>query len=208
VACDTKEPPPAQETTVASTTTTAEPAPEPESSATTSTADNWMQVPEDDLNQAQIAQLDRAKAAQMKLGGTLLKALSTSINENGAAASVAFCKEKAPLMAADVAKSTGVKIGRTSAKLRNPENSGPAWVENATRAADDAPATFAGPQGELGYLAPISTAQLCTTCHGTAQDIPDDVATALNEAYPEDQARGFAEGDRRGWFWVAVPPPS
>jgi hypothetical protein len=218
LACESKPEAQGSDTTAANDSTTAaaersdeppaEPATEPASQAETATADSWLAVPEDELNPAQKAQLERARAAQKELGGSLVKALAGSIGEKGLPASIGFCKEQAPKITSTVAESRGVGIGRTSKRLRNPENTGPQWVPNAREQAAEKAMTFAGPNGELGLIAPIMTAELCTKCHGTPDTIPTEVATAIDEAYPNDAARGFAEGDLRGWFWVEVPPPS
>lgn len=188
---------------------TGEPSPEPESSAATSTTTRWLAVEAPAMNGAQQAQFDRAVAAQQELGTSLLKALSTSIGEKGVPDSIAFCKNQAPMLTRTVGETRGVAIGRTSAKLRNPSNSGPEWIDNAIGATTEPRrAAFAGPNGELGMIAPIKTAELCTKCHGTDDAVATEVAKAIDEHYPDDQARGFREGDLRGWFWVEVPPPS
>ena len=62
-----------------------------------------------------------------------------------------------------------------------------------------------GPAGELGAFLPIKLAAPCLACHGPADDLDEDVRSALAESYPDDQATGFAEGDLRGWFWIEVP---
>ena len=47
----------------------------------------------------------------------------------------------------------------------------------------------------------IPTGEVCLACHG--KDINPDVASALDAAYPQDQARGYALGDIRGAFSVS-----
>lgn len=211
-ACESKdESDPAATSAVSQETTAAEPHSEsasaPESQAETATAERWMPV-DDNMNQAQQAQLDRAKAAQKELGQSLVKALTGSIAKDGHAKSIDFCKKEAPVITEKVAETQGVKIGRTSSKLRNPANSGAVWTANATDVAGEKQGVFAGPNGELGLIVPIPTAELCTSCHGDETAVSPEVATALEKSYPNDQARGFKEGDLRGWFWVEVPPPS
>jgi hypothetical protein len=43
-------------------------------------------------------------------------------------------------------------------------------------------------------------------CHGTKDEIPEEMHVAIARAYPNDQATGFHIGDLRGWFWIEVPP--
>jgi hypothetical protein len=57
----------------------------------------------------------------------------------------------------------------------------------------------------VGYVEPIFVKPMCLPCHGS--DIPDGVAARLDEHYPTDEARGFAEGDFRGLFWVEFREP-
>lgn len=42
-------------------------------------------------------------------------------------------------------------------------------------------------------------------CHGTADSLVPDLAAALREGYPQDEALGFAEGDLRGYIWAEAP---
>lgn len=51
----------------------------------------------------------------------------------------------------------------------------------------------------------IPTAALCVKCHG--ESIEAEVEAKLKELYPNDQARGFKEGDLRGAFTLAAPVP-
>jgi hypothetical protein len=44
----------------------------------------------------------------------------------------------------------------------------------------------------------IPTAELCLKCHGG--DIDAKVAERLDALYPDDQARGYNQGDIRGAF--------
>jgi mono/diheme cytochrome c family protein len=57
----------------------------------------------------------------------------------------------------------------------------------------------------VGVLQPLATGALCTSCHGTAERVPDDVKAFLRAAYPGDNAFGFAEGDLRGFVWAEAP---
>jgi hypothetical protein len=55
----------------------------------------------------------------------------------------------------------------------------------------------------LGYVEPIFLQPVCLTCHG--ETLAPDVASRIEELYPDDQATGFAVGDFRGLFWVEYP---
>jgi len=117
------------------------------------------------------------------------------------------CQLEAPAIAAALSQD-GIRLGRTSHRLRNPANSGPDWVSPilADYLADDSdrtPRTVPLPNGRSGFVEPILVQPLCLTCHGTA--IAPDVAARIEKLYPDDEAVGFEVGDLRGVFWVELP---
>lgn len=134
---------------------------------------------------------------------TLLNELVTAIGENGPAKSIKVCKTSAPAVAEQLSKD-GIRIGRTSFKLRNPANTPPEWAASFV-AEKTAEATFVElPEERLGALLPIKLKQTCLMCHGKDAEILPEVKAAIVSSYPQDQATGFAEGDLRGYFWVEV----
>lgn len=102
----------------------------------------------------------------------------------------------------------GVRMGRTSHRLRNPANSSPEWVTpllNAylDNAADREPHSVKLSDARLGYVEPILLQPLCLTCHG--ETLASDITARIDELYPDDRATGFEVGDFRGLFWVEYP---
>jgi hypothetical protein len=97
-------------------------------------------------------------------------------------------------------------MGRTSNKLRNPDNVPPEWAEDLVAAGVAEPRFLAGPEGELGALLPIRLKAECQMCHGPVEMIDEEIQAAIAEYYPNDQGVGFHEGDLRGWIWVEAPP--
>lgn len=165
----------------------------------------WAEVDADSLSERQQAQRDTATAAQRALFGSLSAELSAAMTEGGTPAAIDVCATRAPAIAAEVSAERGVEIGRTSFKLRNPNNTPPVWADLAI---DDRPQEaiyFADRSGRLGALSPIRLGASCLQCHGSADDIAPATRAALSRRYETDQATGFAEGDLRGWFWVEVP---
>ncbi len=165
----------------------------------------WTRVAEDQLSEAQRQQRDKALAARDAMFGALKGRLVEVLGSEGPAAAISVCRQDAPRIAEEVAAQHGLAIGRTSFRLRNPENRPPDWAAELVEKRVDKPAFSAGPQGRLGVLLPIRLGVECLVCHGDPQCIPEPVKAALSENYPEDKAIGFAEGDLRGWFWVEVP---
>lgn len=133
----------------------------------------------------------------------LKDALMAGMKE-GPAAAIRVCSEQAPEIAASLS-ADGVEMGRSSHKLRNPDNAPPAWVAPVIDAYVAAsgelePRTVALADGRTGYAEPILTQPLCLTCHGT--EIDPAIAEQIAASYPVDAATGFSAGEFRGVFWV------
>lgn len=136
-----------------------------------------------------------------------LKAALLAGLAEGPAAAIGACKLEAPRIAAAISVD-GVAVGRTSHRLRNPENVPPEWVSPVMQEylADPrarAPRTMELPEGKVGYVEPILMQPLCLTCHGDVQDAA--LAARLADQYPEDQATGFELDELRGVFWATFP---
>ena len=159
----------------------------------------------EEMNAQTKAQSDRALAARDALMKALGGRLLGTVTSDGAVAAISICKDAAPEIQARIAGEHGVKIGRTSFKLRNPANAPPAWAAAAVDDRVEEPAWFGLAGGALGALLPIHIQPLCTKCHGPADTVSAEVKGALAKEYPGDHATGFAIGDLRGWFWVEVP---
>jgi hypothetical protein len=151
---------------------------------------------------------DIAVQAQSDLLDQLLRRLTDALSQGGPAAAISICQEEAPQIAKSVAREHGVAIGRTSFRLRNPQNAPPEWAQPLVEQRLAEPQFVDLPDGRLGALLPIRLKPQCTLCHGPEAELAEEVKTALAEQYPEDQATGFQEGDLRGWFWVEVPAAS
>jgi len=127
-----------------------------------------------------------------------LKAALMAGLEKGPAAAIEVCRTEAD----------GVRMRRTSHRLRNPANEAPRWVAPivATWTAADAertPVVVALPDDRAGYVEPIMVQPMCLACHG--ETLAEDVAARIATLYPADQATGFSVGDFRGVFWVEFP---
>ena len=148
------------------------------------------------------------KEALQALKKQLSSALKSAMERGGPIEAVGFCSDRAAGIAAGLQR-PGLRIGRTSHRLRNPANAAPVWAaaaiaEAPTKRIDKVPAQqhFDLGDGKAGYLEMIATAPMCTACHGPADEIAPEVQSVLRQRYPTDQATGFASGDIRGWFWA------
>lgn len=135
------------------------------------------------------------------------------MKDGGPVAAIAVCRERAPVIAADVSRETGVTVGRTALRWRNPDNRPSSWERRmlkdfaARQAKGEAlPAMSATRvnRGQLEWLKPIPMGAMCLSCHGGSEVTPE-TAAAIAAAYPRDKARGFATGDLRGAFRARVP---
>ena len=185
-----------------------ESAPQSQPSPGPQTRANWEPIEREAMHQATQAQVDKGLRAQQDLGKSLMAALTTSVAADGFDESLPFCRGVAPDLATKIGEKWGVKIGRTSHRLRNPENAAPRWATPLVEARRAEQTFVLGPHGELGILSPIPMAELCTNCHGTKDALAAGVEAAVTKLYPKDEATGFGADDLRGWFWVEVPPPS
>jgi hypothetical protein len=166
----------------------------------------WVPVVPLDMSETQKAQQELVLAATNALVAEMMGELMAAMDSGGADGAIAVCQTTAPTVAAQISDQFGLKIGRTSHKLRNPDNTPPEWAESYVAEVVTDPTYLAGPNGEMGALLPIRLKAECQMCHGPAEMIDDEVLAAISETYPEDRAVGFGEGDLRGWFWVETPP--
>lgn len=125
----------------------------------------------------------------------------------GPVQAISACQVQAPEIAAALSQE-GIRLGRTSDRLRNTANSTPDWVSPlleayANNPADLAPRVVSLPDERSGYVEPILLQALCLTCHG--ETLAPDVGARINELYPDDRATGYKVGDLRGVFWVEFP---
>lgn len=153
-----------------------------------------------------IAHADEVIVAQHS---ALLRQLNRELGEGGAAAAIKSCHLEATSQAFWVARQQGVAIGRTSDRLRAPMNAPRPWAEPivAKYAGKQAAEVdgFAVDLGErVGVLRPIVMTKLCTSCHGTEDQIRPAIRKVIAEQYPRDLAVGFKPGQIRGWYWVEI----
>jgi hypothetical protein len=165
---------------------------------------------------AQADDQERAEAAVRELASQLRTALVAQMQADGPVATIAFCHDQAPAVAAEVSQRLGVRIGRTSLRTRNASNAPAPWQRAVL--SDFAAQAQAGtsvtslryatttdlPAGvALRYMQGIATDAPCLVCHGPS--IAEPIAQAINTRYPDDQATAFGTNDLRGAFWVEVP---
>jgi len=167
-------------------------------------------TPAEDALAAQARGIVKSFATDLKQ--TLVKTMKSE----GPVAAIAVCNVSAPEIAEEKAAASGWKVGRTSAKLRNPENAPDSWEAKvlamfATKKAagkDLKTLQFYETVEENGkksfrYMKAIPVAKGCLACHG--ENVKDPVKASLKDLYPQDTATGFKIGDLRGAFTLTKP---
>lgn len=179
----------------------------------TGTAHAQSAVDEPDLT----AQVNASRAAARQFGGRLKDALQQAMQSGGPINGISVCHDKAGQIATDLAQNLDMLVGRTSLKVRNPDNAPDNWElavlkQFEARKVQGEPTDklefFAVIDDDKGqktfrYMKAIPTTAPCLACHGDS--ISPEVDVRLKELYPNDTARGFREGDLRGAFTIAKP---
>ncbi|MFH1810281.1 MAG: DUF3365 domain-containing protein [Pseudomonadota bacterium] len=154
--------------------------------------------------------LDRGVVATSALGSRLRARVAEAMKQGGPAQAIVVCRDDAAELTAAVSAEYGIRLGRTSHRLRNHDNGAPPWmtalVELARQPATDTPQARAFDLGDaVGLAQPISTATACLRCHGPRDQIDPAVLDVLTETYPDDRATGFEAGSLRGYMWAEIP---
>ena len=155
--------------------------------------------------------LGRASAAARMVGLQLKQRMVKAMSDGGPDAAVRVCADEAQGLTALIQGRTGVRVGRSSRRLRNPANAGPDWVQAWLAENDGKPASEVSPmeavvdtpEGRMARVAlPIGVDAPCLLCHGASDTLAPGIRTMLSERYPDDAATGYAAGDLRGVLWA------
>lgn len=158
-----------------------------------------------------------AKTIIQEFAARLQGELGTAIQSGGPVAAIEVCRDRAPAIAESLSAESGWQVARTSLKPRNIKTGTPdAWEAEVLKEFDARQAAgqdvMAMAHAEViededgkrfRFMKAVPTAAICLKCHGAALD--PQIAEALDEAYPQDQARGYQEGKVRGAFSLEKP---
>ena len=156
-----------------------------------------------------------ASALRERLNEQLVDALET----DGPIGAIDVCALAAPAIADEISDESGMTVGRTALRLRNPNNRPDAWEQTKLVEFQAAFAGGADPGSveaaeiidsatghQFRWMKAIPLGGECTVCHGT--DVDSNLLTAIQARYPEDAAVGFEMGELRGAFTVKAPVSS
>jgi len=153
--------------------------------------------------------VSRADAAASLLQQKLQARLAQAMAAGGPTAALAVCRDDAPRLAEEARRESGLRLGRTSDRLRNPANAPPEWARphvssSAGKRAEEVRPLEVDLGDRIGVLRPIAVKAACLPCHGAPGSFSPEVRQALAKAYPMDRAKGYSAGDWRGFIWVEV----
>ncbi len=166
-------------------------------------------VPLPDAPPAWKPAIERAQESGRSFQKALQARLGQAMSQGGPPAAIEVCATDAPRIAAESGAAAGVKLGRTSDRLRSGANVAPAWTRASLQGAAGRKGADVKPVAvdlgaKVGVLLPITVGPACVGCHGPAASLQPKVKDALAARYPADQAVGYQEGDFRGFLWVEV----
>lgn len=160
--------------------------------------------------------LSKGRTAASTLSDSLREKLVASLKESGPEGAMKVCTYQAQALTREVGEKQGVRVGRTSLKLRNPKNAPDAWerqvlarlqaqaVEGKLPDEVFEPAELDGKK-VFRYAKPMMIIPTCTGCHGIPSQVPAEVQRLLKERYPSDQATGYKLGEFCGIVSAVVP---
>ena len=165
------------------------------------------------------ADMAQNKAEAKKITGAFFKELKGELGKGmkagGPVAAIGVCNSLAPAIAQKHSANSGWDVGRTSLKLRNPQNAPDAWETKVLQQFEERRAKGEGPDtlayaevvedgGDKyfrfmkGIVMPPMEKMPCLKCHG--ENIDAKTAAKLDALYPQDKARGYKAGQVRGAF--------
>ena len=145
--------------------------------------------------------LDISNVSQM----TLLKNVSTQIQNKGVDSAITFCNLNASTLIDNLSKKHNVTISRVSLKNRNPKNDLNELEQNLwnhyTTLWPRQNDTIITTQNKTTYYRPIAIGMpTCLKCHGQIKEIGTNTLATIQTLYPNDKATGYQLNQLRG-FW-------
>jgi len=157
--------------------------------------------------------VEESRAKVKAFASRLQGELQAAIKAGGPVHAIPVCNAEAPEIARVLSQSPEWTVGRTSHKLRNPDNAPDDWEAAgldaflARAAAGESLKTMERVElvesdggRAYRYMKAIPVGEVCLTCHGA--DIDPKLQAEIETFYPEDRATGFALGELRGAFTI------
>jgi len=156
--------------------------------------------------------LEMGKGAASSTQGVLMANIGQAIKKGGTVHAVQFCNVNAMPLVDSLSTSSGMKIGRISARNRNSANKittkedRMAWKYFANNEGEGAASdtVLYNRAKEPVYYKPIRIGmETCLKCHGSRSlDIELATLEKIDELYPGDNAVNYSMGELRGLWKV------
>ena len=156
-----------------------------------------------------------SREASKQLGAQLKNKLISTMQTAGPEEAITVCNLEAINISSEVSKNNNLKVGRTSLKIRNSNNSPDDWehkklleLHHKHQSEEDIDnlevyeIVKKQKGNEFRYLKAIPVSEPCLLCHG--KSIAPIISTKISELYPTDQATGYELGEIRGAFTVKI----
>ena len=153
----------------------------------------------------------QAQSIVMEFANTLKPRLLEAIAQGGLEHAVQVCASEAPLIADQLAQSSGWSVKRVSLLPRNSLLASPDTFEKnilqqfaAQQASGESGQNMAYSQIDntrFRFMQAQVVEGLCLNCHGTSID--PELLTVIDRLYPDDIARGYSLGQIRGAISVS-----
>ncbi len=171
---------------------------------------------QNDMQKRAAASKTVVKEFMGELKGELVKAMKAG----GPIKAIEVCNKVAPSIAKAQSEKHGWEVGRTSLKLRNPNNAPDEWETMVLKKFEERAAAGENPAKMAHFevveqngtqvfrfmkaigMPPLNKAP-CLKCHG--ENIDAKLAAKLDGLYPNDKARGYKPGQIRGAFTITQP---
>ncbi len=161
---------------------------------------------------------DEARATVGQFAKTLQGELKQAMQAGGPENAIDVCMNKAPQITTAIATEKGVSLRRVTEKSRNPLSVPDNWEKQVLKEFEQKLAQGAKPdtleryevvaEGKtqtFRYMKGLVAQEVCMTCHGAKENIPEGVKAKLAAAYPHDQATGYQPGMLRGAVSLKKP---
>lgn len=153
-----------------------------------------------------------------EIARTAFKIFSSHLNKyftkHDPVKAIEYCNKNAISITDSLSQAHGVKIKRTSFRIRNPENKPTEQEEKVMEIYKERIHKNLKPEPYMHYdedgyphvYLPIMVQEKCLMCHGDPnKDIPQEINQKLAELYPNDKAIFFKKGDLRGIWSIRFP---
>ena len=131
------------------------------------------------------------------------------MKSGGVEKAIQFCSANAMVLTSQVNQQLGdnISIKRISTKYRNPANQPTKSEAKILFMLENSNSPILTRVGDKTYkfYQPLRISKpVCLKCHGSVEDIPENIRTTIHDIYPQDRATNYKFGDLRGAIVVTI----